>query len=201
MAIKAVIFDMVSVLLVPIKGTYETLLAERLGIDEKITSDIVNDPEHRKWDLDEIGDDEYYTHLLNELNLPLEMKGILERFEIEDFYIDQVLLEFIQNLHKDYKTALLTNFPAHLHTHMKTKWNTGGAFDHIIASCDVKLLKPDPRMYKLALSALDCNPDEAIFVDDRRVNTKAAEALGIRCVLYQDRDQGIKEIKQKLGIL
>ena len=36
---------MVSVLLLPIRGTYETLLAERLGIDEKIAADIVNDPE------------------------------------------------------------------------------------------------------------------------------------------------------------
>jgi putative hydrolase of the HAD superfamily len=200
MTIKAVIFDMVSVLLVPISGTYETLLAKRLGIDEKITADIVNDPQHKRWDLDEIGDDEYYTHLLNELKLPLEMKSVLERFEIEDFFIDPVLLEFIQKLHKYYKTALLTNFPAHLHTHMKTKWNTGGAFDHIIASCDVKLLKPDPQMYQLVLSALDCHPDEAIFVDDREVNTKAAEALGICSILYQDREKGIMEIKQKLGI-
>jgi putative hydrolase of the HAD superfamily len=201
MAIKAVIFDMVSVLLVPIKGTYESLLAERLGIDEKITADIVNDPQHKRWDLDEISDDEYYTHLLNNLNLPIELKSELERFEIEDFYIDPILLEFIHYLHNNYKTALLTNFPAHLHTHMKTKWTTGGVFDHIIASCDVKLLKPDPRMYQLALSDLDCKPAEAIFIDDREVNTKAAEALGISSVLYQNRDEGIKEIKQKLAIL
>ncbi|MBM3137327.1 MAG: hypothetical protein FJZ98_03955, partial [Chloroflexi bacterium] len=145
MVIKAVIFDMVGVLLLPIKGTYESLLAERLGIDKEITADIVNDPVHRRWDLDEIGDDEYYTHLLNELKLPLDMKSELERFEIEDFFIDQILLEFIHLLHRKYKTALLTNFPAHLHTHMKTKWKTDGAFDHVIASCDVKLLKPDPR--------------------------------------------------------
>lgn len=198
MAIKALIFDMAGVVLLTAKGTFNSLLAERLGAQIEDVARVMSDEVNDQWDLGEISDDEFYTHLLTELNQPIEKKSILAKFVIDDFYVDQVLLQFVHELHKTYQTALLTNFPAHLHDFMRTKWKTGGAFDHVIASCDVKLLKPDPRMYQKTLEIIGCRPEEAIFVDDRVINVEGAQAIGIRSVLYQNRDQGITEINKLL---
>ena len=200
MAIKAVIFDMAGVVLLTAKGTFNSLLAERLGAQIEDVARVLSDEVNDQWDLGEIGDDEFYTHLLTELNQPIEKKSILASFVIDDFYIDLQLLDFIHELHKTYLTALLTNFPTHLHEFMRIKWKTGGAFDHVIASCDVKLLKPDPRMYQRTIEIIGCQSSEAIFVDDRVINVEAAEAIGIRSVLYQNREQGIAEIKKLLEI-
>jgi putative hydrolase of the HAD superfamily len=83
---------------------------------------------------------------------------------------------------------------------MQTVWRVDGAFDHIIASCDVKLIKPDPRIYQLTLERLDCRPDEAVFIDDRPVNVVAAEELGIHGIMYQSREQSLGDLEKVLSI-
>lgn len=198
MAVKAVIFDLAGVVLLTVKGTFNSLLAERLGARLEDVVRVMSDPVNDQWDFGEIGDDEFFEHLLTELKEPLEKKAILAKFVIDDFYVDQELLTYIRELHKTYTTALLTNFPAHLHDYMKTAWRVDGAFDHIIASCDVKLLKPDPRMYQAALERINLKPEETVFIDDREVNVKAAEALGIKGIIYVRKEQAIKELDKIL---
>ena len=55
-------------------------------------------------------------------------------------------------------------------------------FDGGIASCDVHLLKPDPKIYKLLTEQYSLDPKECIFIDDRDENMKAAYKLGITCI-------------------
>jgi len=201
MTFKAIIFDLAGVVLLTMKGTFNSLLAERLGARIEDVARVMNDAVNDQWDKGEIGDDEFFTHLLTELQQPLEKKAIIASFVLNDFFIDREMLDFVHSLHKTYQTALLTNFPTHVHEFMRIKWHTEGAFDHVITSCDVKLLKPDPRIYQFTLDKLGCQPEEAIFVDDREVNVRAAEAMGIRSVHFQNREQGIKDIKALLKTL
>jgi len=201
MTIKAVVFDLAGVVLLTVKGTFNSLLAERLGARIEDVAKVMNDAVNDQWDRGEIGDDEFFTHLLTELRQPLEKKSILADFVLNDFYIDREMLDFIHSINKTHQTALLTNFPAHVHEFMRVKWHTEGVFDHVIASCDVKLLKPDPRIYQFTLDQLGCQPGETIFVDDREVNVRAAEAMGIHSVHFQNRDQGMGEIKALLKTL
>jgi putative hydrolase of the HAD superfamily len=187
MAIKAVIFDLAGVVLFTIRGTFNSLLAERLEAPldevERIMSDHTND----LWDINELSDDAFYDHLLTELKQPLEKKAIIRKFVIDDFYVDQEMLALIRELRKTYTTALLTNFPDHVHDFMKRSWHMDGAFDHIIVSADVKLIKPDPRIYQLTLERLGCLAHEAVFIDDRKINVEAAETLGIKGILFKDK--------------
>ena len=194
-AIKAVIWDLAGVLLLTVKGTFNSLLAERLDAPLKEIERVMSTPENDLWDMDEIDDDTFYTFLLNELGMPMEKKSILRKFVLDDFYVDQELLAYIKNLHRSYSTALLTNFPAHLHDFMKTDWIMDGAFDDLIASCDVKLLKPDPAIYKLTLERIGYRAEETVFIDDREVNTKAAEKLGMNVIIYQNRPQTINDLE------
>ena len=193
--IKSVIWDLAGVLLLTVKGTFNSLLAERLDAPLKEIERVMSTPENDLWDMDEIDDDTFYTFLLNELSMPMEKKSILRKFVLDDFYVDQELLAYIKNLHRSYSTALLTNFPAHLHDFMKTDWIMDGAFDDLIASCDVKLLKPDPAIYKLTLERIGYRAEETVFIDDREVNTKAAEKLGMNVIIYQNRPQTINDLE------
>ena len=59
-------------------------------------------------------------------------------------------------------------------------------FRDIIVSGEVKLLKPDPAIYYLALDRFGLRPDQALFVDDRRINVEGAEAVGMRGHLFTD---------------
>ena len=194
-SIKAVIWDLAGVVLHTVKGTFNSLLAERLDAPLNDIERLISSKENDLWDIDEIDDDTFYTFLLEELNMPMEKKSILRKFVLEDFYIDQEILAYIKKIQKSFTTALLTNFPAHVHDFMKTDWIVDGAFDHIIASCDVKLIKPDPAIYTLTLARIGYLAEETVFIDDREINVKAAEKLGINGIVYQSRSQTINDLE------
>ena len=54
-----------------------------------------------------------------------------------------------------------------------------GLFDGGVASCEVKINKPDPRIYQALLDKYQLKTDECIFIDDRADNIKAASLLGL----------------------
>ena len=196
--IKAVIWDLAGVVLHTVKGTFNTLLAERLDAPLTEIDRLMLSKENELWDIDEIDDDTYYTFLLKELKMPMEKKAVLRKFVVDDFYIDQDMLTYIKNLRELVTTMLLTNFPSHVHDFFKSDWIVDGAFDHLIASCDIKLIKPDPAIYTLALDRLNLEAEECVFIDDREVNVNAAQKLGINGVVFQSKSQTMHDVDNLL---
>ncbi|MCM5678596.1 HAD family phosphatase [Schlegelella sp. S2-27] len=94
----------------------------------------------------------------------------------------------------------LSNMPvpyaAHLETHHAFfEWFDGGVF-----SSRVQLIKPDPAIFHHALRVFGSTPDEAVFLDDHRVNVETARGLGIRTVHFADAAQAQGEL-EALGVL
>jgi 2-haloacid dehalogenase len=59
-----------------------------------------------------------------------------------------------------------------------------GRFRDIVVSGEVKLLKPDPAIYYLALDRFGLRPRESLFIDDRAINVEAAKAVGMNAHLF-----------------
>ena len=55
-------------------------------------------------------------------------------------------------------------------------------FDAAVISTQVGATKPDPRMYGAILEALNADPAQCLFVDDRAVNLRGAAAAGMKGV-------------------
>ncbi len=51
-------------------------------------------------------------------------------------------------------------------------------FDGGVASCEVHINKPDPRIYQALLDKYSLKASECVFIDDRLENVQAAFALG-----------------------
>ncbi len=60
------------------------------------------------------------------------------------------------------------------------------AFDATIFSCDVGMMKPDPRIYTLACERLGVPPSQAVFIDDNEEFVAAAETVGMRGIICRD---------------
>ncbi len=69
-----------------------------------------------------------------------------------------------------------------------------GRFRDIVVSGEVKLLKPDPAIYFLALDRFRLKPEEALFVDDRRINVDGARAVGMAAHLFT----GAEDLRERL---
>ena len=46
------------------------------------------------------------------------------------------------------------------------------------------MAKPDPAIYRHTLKELGTQPEETLFIDDKRVNIDAAHALGMKAVEF-----------------
>ena len=57
-------------------------------------------------------------------------------------------------------------------------------FRDIVVSGEVKMLKPDPAIYFLALDRFRLHPKQALFIDDRAINVEAAESVGMHAHLF-----------------
>jgi HAD superfamily hydrolase (TIGR01549 family) len=66
-------------------------------------------------------------------------------------------------------------------------------FDDLTVSADHNIAKPDPRLFTVALDALQVDASEAVFVGDRvPIDVRGAQAAGMRAVWFDRgwRDEG-----------
>ena len=68
--------------------------------------------------------------------------------------------------------------------------------DGFVLSCDIKAIKPDPKMFEEILHKYDLDPANCIFLDDVKDNTKMAESLGIKAYQIKKRSD-VVDILQK----
>jgi putative hydrolase of the HAD superfamily len=84
------------------------------------------------------------------------------------------------------KTALISNC-SHSTGRIVERLGLDEAFDEVVLSYEVRLRKPDPAIYRLALDRLGADAGAAVFVDDQPAYCDGAAALGITTFLI-DRD-------------
>ena len=139
-------------------------------------------------------------HWLTVMKMLKQPAGAFERIREEFFagdMIDHTLVEFIRSLRGKYKTCLISNAFDDLREYI-VREKFDDAFDHMIISAEVKVAKPEARIYHMALEQLGVSPNEAVFVDDFIENIEACEKLGIHGVHFKDTESAIQRVKELL---
>ena len=197
--IKAIIWDSAGVLGEAKCGSFGRLWVGLLGAPKEDVFRVLTGHEHDLFDMGLTSKDEFFDYVIKALDLPEEKKEALNSVSMDDMVCDEVLLEYIRYLHKNYITAILSNFPAYLMEMERALLPClDEIFDHQIFSCEVHLLKPDPEIYQFALDRIGCKAEEAVFIDDVEINVAGAEKLGIHTILYKDRAQAIETLESIL---
>lgn len=62
-----------------------------------------------------------------------------------------------------------------------------GILDGFVLSCDIKVIKPDRKMFEEILHKYQLDPANCVFLDDIADNTKMAESLGIKAYQVKHR--------------
>ncbi len=135
----------------------------------------------------------HWAAVARRLARPAEESAALREEFFAGDVLDRSLLDFIRSLRPERKTAVLSNaWPDARDYLLQNKFED--AFDVIVFSAEVGLMKPDPAIYELALRRLDVRPDEAAFVDDTTANVEAAQALGLHGVAFRSPSQLRKDL-------
>jgi epoxide hydrolase-like predicted phosphatase len=112
--------------------------------------------------------------------------------------INPQMLALVEELHKTYKTGLLTNANHEFIEPVIARAHLGELFDEIAISSREGVVKPDERFFQIILNRLGVKADEAIFIDDIEKNTLGAISLGMPIIIYDGLDKLKKELKQLL---
>jgi epoxide hydrolase-like predicted phosphatase len=198
MSIKAVIFDLGGVILRTEYQAPRQRLAESFGMDyEDIEKIVFGSPSAARASVGEITEKEHWLNVMKMLKHPAsEYERVREEFFAGDV-IDQTLLGFIRSLRDEYKTCLISNAFDDLREYV-VREKIDDAFDHMIISAEVKVAKPDAKIYHIALNQLGVSPNEAVFVDDFTKNIEACEQLGIQGVHFKDAESAIQQVRELL---
>lgn len=100
------------------------------------------------------------------------------RHELESIYDDAVPV--LQTLSDNYTLGILANQTDGIRERLEA-WGILRYFRLIISSWDYQILKPDRKLFEIALEKAGCVPQEALMVGDRLDNDiLPAKALGMR---------------------
>ena len=98
----------------------------------------------------------------------------------EEIKLDPDCIPVLNELKESKKLALVSNFdhPRHVRKYL-SEYGIEKLFESIIISGEVGVKKPDPNIFKPALSATGLTPSEVIYVGDTEEDVEAAEAARI----------------------
>ena len=86
---------------------------------------------------------------------------------------------------RGYCVYYLSNIPEDVLDFL-TERDLKGLFDGGVASCEVHINKPDPRIYKALLDKYQLKAGESVFIDDRLENVQAAFRVGFAGIQMKD---------------
>jgi putative hydrolase of the HAD superfamily len=112
--------------------------------------------------------------------------------------LDEDLIIYLRNLRPDCKTALLSNAWDNLRQQIEEIWKIDDAFDHILISAEVGMIKPDRPIFERLLSDLGVKPAEAVFVDDFPQNVAAAKEVGLEAIHFRGPNQALDALQKLL---
>ena len=187
MSIRALIFDFGGVIVRMVNEAPRQQLASRFGVRLDTLYRLVFDSEMaQRAALGEISFERHWQTVGRLLQIPdQESEPALEAFLSADD-VDHELIAWMRSLRPQYKIGLLSNAWDNLRGLLTERWKIADVFDDLLISAEVGLVKPDPRIFELAVCRLGVEPGEALFFDDTHDNVLAARLAGLQAYQYTD---------------
>lgn len=113
-------------------------------------------------------------------------------------YVRPEMIAYIEELKKNYKIGLLSNFTSGLEQCLREVFSIYHLFDVVVSSYNLKIKKPDPLIYQHTLEKLGVQAPEAVFIDDLEENVKGAEHLGLKGIIFKSVEQCKTDLNELL---
>jgi epoxide hydrolase-like predicted phosphatase len=199
MRIRAVFFDFGGVIVRTEYQAPRQHLAERLGMEyEDIIKIVFESQSSFSASIGEISAEEHWAEVTKRLRRPAsETETIHDEFFAGDV-IDHEIVEYLRSLRADYHIGLISNAWLDLRDYI-TGQKFDDAFDHMVISAEVGVIKPEARIYQIALEQAGVSPNEAVFVDDFIENIEGCRDVGMHGIHFQNPQLAMGELKQLLS--
>lgn len=188
--INTIIFDMGNVLIdFRWKALYHEMGLEGEKFD-KMARATVLDPVWNEFDRGEWTDEEILEGFIrNAPDMEKELRdfygdrfrGLLRKYDYTDEWLDRLKA-------KGYRIYILSNFSRKAYRECADELDYIKKADGAVISYMIKMIKPDPEIYRYLLDTYDIKPEEAVFIDDTEKNLAAARDFGINTILFTGKE-------------
>ncbi|MBE0670662.1 MAG: HAD family phosphatase [Anaerolineales bacterium] len=200
MSIRAVFFDFGGVIQRTEFQAPRQHLAERFRMEyDDIDKLVFAGESARRASVGEILEDEHWANVLKRLKLPPAEKQAVEAEFFGGDVIDRELVNFIHSLRGKFHVGLISNAWSGMRAFLERE-KLVELFDSLTISAEVRVMKPEAKIYSIALGQAGVKAEEAVFVDDVQVNIDACQEIGMKGVLFKDPQKAMKELEKILKI-
>jgi putative hydrolase of the HAD superfamily len=195
MTIKAVFFDLGGVIVRTDYQAPRQHLAERLGMEyEDLVKLVFESPTSARASVGEISAEKHWAEVTKRARRPAaETESIRAEFFAGDI-VDREILEFLRSLRPRYYVGLISNAWPDLRDYI-IEQKFDDAFDHMVISGEVGVMKPEARIYQIALEQAGVSPSEAVFVDDFAENIEGCWVVGMHGIQFRDPHKTMIELR------
>ena len=114
-----------------------------------------------------------------------EVQGVLDDW-IHILHVRHRMQELVRRMkNHGYCVYYLSNIPEDVLDLLRQR-GVLDRFDGGVASCEVHINKPDPRIYQALLDKYHLKAEECVFIDDRLENVQTAFSMGFAGVQMKD---------------
>ncbi len=192
--IKLVLFDWGSVCGLYNIEVFNSFL-KRLGYDASLVDGYFKEFKPQ-FDRDNISEEEFWGRLAQKLNFK-EDWSILAQNNKKNLVVNWPLLDYIKELRKRVRTALLSNMDKTSIEAIRNEVKLSDYFEKVYFSSEHKTGKLEKPILEKIMLYFKVKLKEVLLIDDFPSNIYEAKTLGMQTVLFV----GIDDLKQKLGTL
>jgi epoxide hydrolase-like predicted phosphatase len=199
--IKNVIFDLGNVLISFIPSEYLKKKNYPLNIRKTIINDIFHSDEWKYLDNGDITVGEAIDSISHKSALKREEITLVFNLRRDIMFPLDDNVRLLPELRKQgFRLYYLSNFPLDTFEEVKNDYYFFRYFDGGIISAEVKLSKPDIRIFRHIMDNYNLKPDECIYIDDIEENVRVAESVGMTGLLTYGSPKISDVLEEKLSI-
>ncbi|MFX0038550.1 MAG: HAD-IA family hydrolase [Promethearchaeota archaeon] len=202
--IKTIIFDLGGVYFTP--GSFLAIekIKEIYDIEnEELLRGIFSDKPNSEGNLLRRGlitIDEFEETLFLKLGINKKEKKHTRYIWFGSYCIHYGIEDLLNKLKKDnYRLLIFSGNIRERVEYLEKKCGFLKYFDDTVLSFDYNMNKDDIEFYKELIKHLECEPSEAILIDDEKKNIQIARSLGFKAIHYYYTEKLIEDLK-KFGI-
>ena len=83
----------------------------------------------------------------------------------------------------------LSNMPSKIYATLSQRFDFWQHFDGIVISGDIRMVKPEPAIFRHLLERYGLRAGDTVFVDDLPANVEAAQRLGLHGIVFENAAQ------------
>lgn len=197
---KFIFFDLGNVLLFFDHRQAARQMAELTGCDaERIWNFVFKGGLNARLDAGEVTTEEFYDEFCCETGCRPDPKQLAEAASAI-FQLNVPMNAVLAQLSAaGYRLGMLSNTcEMHWEYFASGRYRTiAEAFETVVLSCRLKLMKPDAKIYFAAADAADVAPEDVFYVDDILPNVEGARAAGFDAVQYTTTPAFVTDLRRR----